>query len=156
MSLARASVAWALCIFLPSCHHDESSPIRPSVQSARVIADRAQPAALAQIEVLALLHGGDGTDGLARLRAADLRVQAGADDHEAVDLKLAFPPDFDATIFGVECKAVSLINVGTTNGDLQPFCGQALDLVLTVESGTDWRSLASNYFEPYTLIVNCP
>jgi hypothetical protein len=148
MRIALLCVAGLICA--AGCRGGYEA-IVPEVTQARITVDGAKPVGMASIDVGLLLHGHAGTDAVAELIWAGLRDESGATAMEVAELRLGFPAGFDAHVIDDQCLSAALQNIGTTNGELKPLCGRALDLRLMFEAGD---SFAAN--RPTIVTVDCP
>ena len=73
--------------------------------------------------------------------AAELHAGPVFDDAAVLVLDVALPPGFDGDFDAGEARLTTLANAGTTNGDLEPLCGQQQTLFVYVSrSGNPVRS----------------
>ena len=129
--------------------------IQPHVLGAQITVDEKHPDALADVLVDLTFDFSKFASDRVVLDRATLSRPAGYDERPALDLALGFPPDFDSWVTDPDADPdVSLVNLGTTNGELAPLCGQTLDLQVWLSRHGDADSAAVS--DPYSLTIQCP
>lgn len=111
----------------------------PKVSSASLHADPAAPEALASVDIALRLEPGWRADRPVTLRSVEL-WRAVDPPSRAAHLELAFPDGDEIEVD--QPQVVKLVNVGTTNGDLAPLCGQTFTLTVQLaypEDASGWN-----------------
>jgi hypothetical protein len=102
----------------------------PHVANATVTAVPAEPDSLAAMDISLRIVAGPRAEHEVALERVSLERPTGS---RVRDLDLAFPDTATLVFHAGDEMTVGLVNVGTTNGELTPLCGQTLDLAVLLD-----------------------
>jgi hypothetical protein len=120
------------------------------ITHAELTVDETAPDAPAAIAIDVTLHGRRTTDRDVVLEGVWLTNLT--DGEHLIDLEMAMPPGADLHIDEYEDVDVTLVNEGTTNGELAPFCGSSLRLAMQISYVDEPEAATFGYAE---VIVAC-
>lgn len=124
----------------------------PVIVSAAIEVDRGAPDELAQIDIAITFDADEAADRIVELHEVMMLRPNGA----TPVLSFAFPPAFDGRVRHGAEPQLSLVNVGTTNGQLAAECSldsRQLSMLVNVRyAGTDTYA----FNDPVPLAFRCP
>jgi hypothetical protein len=111
----------------------------PHVVTATVTTVPSQPDSLAAVNITLRIEAGPSAERRVALGRVSLEQQS--DQAFVRELALVFPDEPTLAFHANEARTVDLVNLGTTNADLTPLCGEAFQLSVLLDypdSASEW------------------